>query len=227
MKTMTLLLLVFLTFSLSSTAMVNDTLTSFYNGLDNNLKEARDPILKKINDVNRSCVKDKLKLATSGSKLVPETLGSIATACSFYLCYDDKKTLNDLAFEKFMETMPPEFKDKLDCIKLALKEIEPDSKVLKDFDPKAVKVAKEECTRVMTSFGMQRTLEMFEKDFEKMDKLTCRAIDEKIINKIAFTGLIVKFGSIEAGQLKSSREELKEFSAKRILDACNCVVGKV
>ncbi|KAG5666601.1 hypothetical protein PVAND_014619 [Polypedilum vanderplanki] len=211
--------------SLNSITSQKTTLNDAFNIAIKDITESRDvPIFETINTTDRNCLKEKLKLSTSGTKTFNQTLAAIYISCSFQMCYDDKKILLDMFFDIIMDSDFMKLRGDLDCIKAALKKIDPDSKFLNSFDPKTVKT---DCSKVIDNFNIEKTLQKIASLLGSFDDLTCKAINENFILKLAYSLLIYKFGSVNSENLKNEKETLKNSLGSKINDACNCMMAKI
>ncbi|KAG5666602.1 hypothetical protein PVAND_014620 [Polypedilum vanderplanki] len=140
------------------------------------------------------------------------------------MCFSDKKVLQDMVLDKIIQMQESKYQGNLDCFKTALKTIDPDTKILNSFDSKNIKT---DCAKVIDDYGLKKALQAFESRTEPIHKLTCGAINENLIEKVAYSTLIYKLGSVNPDVLKDDKEKLKDFTAKKVNDACTCLMGKI
>jgi hypothetical protein len=83
---------------------------------------------KYLKNTNLDCVKERLKLAQNGNKLVELGVGISATTGAGIMCLDDERIIYHNAFDEMIKNILKQkdgLKSNLDCIKRKLHQVEP------------------------------------------------------------------------------------------------------
>lgn len=115
-----------------STLTLNEIKTKLLAAKNDDSEEDLDVISKFITKTNQTCVDQMLNIEKYGRKKVKILLGFSAVRMAAALCYENPNELFGNYFDNFVEIVrkDEDQREKVDCYKLKLKEIEPNSELL-------------------------------------------------------------------------------------------------
>ncbi|KAG5666600.1 hypothetical protein PVAND_014618 [Polypedilum vanderplanki] len=217
----------FIIFVLSSFAEVqkNESLSLTYEQIEKHLKN-EVKLFSILNKVDRTCVKEKIKLASGSSKFHSKFFVNFVTLCGFYLCCEERKTLVEFTLEKFSELQDKIFESKIDCFKNELKNLDANLKIVKDFDPKSLKFKQDDCRQEISAYDIDKFIKIFTFG-EKIDETTCGIFTENYFKIYFYSALVLNYGKLSTDSLKIAKQEIIDIDEKKTFEACNCVLDKI
>ncbi|KAG5669461.1 hypothetical protein PVAND_017348 [Polypedilum vanderplanki] len=137
---LTLIFILFALINLTLSDSIDDDTFTFNELKDNymmQLQYHRDhPVFGSLVNSDKSCINEKLKIHENGEKEVRRNLGSEAVKIATILCHKNPYRIFDAIFKGEMQInkLNEEYKRNLNCIKLKLKEIDPNSDLIENFE---------------------------------------------------------------------------------------------
>lgn len=179
-------------------------------------------ILNKIaKNVNVDCVRNFFNLPQNDKMIVGELETKIFSVAAPLKCSDEDEFLI-YVIDRFV----PDFKgDGKDCLKWKLKQLEPESKLFKNFELDDEKV--QNCKQFFSADSFEKMQKKLERDVGPLSEFTCGAV----ISVLDYVMLIGKASIIEhEGINKELKDEemgkLKEYFKEKIFTTVNCIIKR-
>ncbi|KAG5666598.1 hypothetical protein PVAND_014616 [Polypedilum vanderplanki] len=183
---------------------------------DNNTRD-----YSQFRDVDRNCVKEKLKMDQNSGKIINENLAIALFISVAHLCANNPEEVYDMEMNQIPQRMMTILKDKIDCAKYALKEFEPDSEIIKNFNPDEMKTPKDECVKILEKYEFGKTNDLSQRE-KKMDTVVCGLWNESKNRIFMLKLFIVKIENLEEQKMK-----LKNYFKETISKIFDCVIAKI
>ncbi|KAG5666597.1 hypothetical protein PVAND_014615 [Polypedilum vanderplanki] len=155
----------------------NDTLLNFYHFADEIITDNKTPEYSHLANVDRNCVKEKLKIDQNSEKVINERLATALLITVAHLCAKDPEAIYDKEINELPEKVMANLKDKTDCVKFSLKKFEPDDDLIKDFNIDEMKIPKDECIKKLQKTQYWKTNDLPQRD-QRLNDLLCRLWNE-------------------------------------------------
>lgn len=183
---------------------------------------AANPSSKYTEKINYECIGEKLNLMENGEKLVTIHEGQIIILSAYLKCFDD----DEVEFLNFIIIQLGINKDAdfVDCAKLKLQKIEPDSNLLKNFDTKSFNssmIAFCEYLNKDESFNV--IFSKSEQVLGPLDKFTCGAISKLDVIKFIINIQVVPFETREEVRILKMKEMIDILKTK-VIKTADCIL---
>ncbi|KAG5667505.1 hypothetical protein PVAND_015484 [Polypedilum vanderplanki] len=116
--------------------------------------------------------------------------------------------------------------ENLDCFKKALKQIDPSSELVKDFDVNSMTISAEICKKKIKD---PKYIKYIKSMLGEMDihEYTCGAVTMKKLQTVGYRMPILKFGNVSEEIKKSEFKHVNALISGFLKKAFNCQIGKV
>lgn len=153
-----------------------------------------------FSNIDQDCVRSKLNLSENGDKIISMKSGMVAGFGAAILCLID--TNEEMANSELLQhinsmTTPNEINtiDKLNCIKLKLKELNPSDDLVQNFNLTAISYKPDEICDELTTEQHNKGIQIFDEGTKLFDTIIpkqCKKLDLKFIMEITYRLYIIK-----------------------------------
>ncbi|KAG5666612.1 hypothetical protein PVAND_014628 [Polypedilum vanderplanki] len=145
--------------------------------------------------INQKCVERKLNFQSNGEKKMNHDLGLTTIGLAYNLCNENNKEIGKVAIGFLMIGITEDYATKTDCFKKALKEIEPNAKIVKNFDESQMTNSNKECEETLGSEKFDKFLsDVIEKT--SIGEHVCDKITKDDIKSFAYRLPIMNYGNL-------------------------------
>lgn len=184
---------------------------------------AANPSSKYTKKINYECIGDKINLTENGEKLVTMHEGQIVFLSAYLKCFDD----DEVEFLNFFITQRGinQKVDLVDCAKLKLQELEPNSNLLENFDASSFNTSMILfCEYINNDENFDVIFSASEEVLGPLDKFTCGAISKLDVIKFIINIQVVPFETREEVRIPKMKEMVDIFKTK-IIKTADCIVA--
>jgi hypothetical protein len=183
-----------------------------------------------LKTANRECMREKLKLAVNGDKLVGQNIGARAVVAAAGVCLDNPESISKVIVDKTFKKLPEigEYNGKVDCIKQRLFELQPDSKLLVNFDVQHMKNTKDDCKEVANiELRLMKGLKITDVENAKIGIEQCMAMDVMEMKISALSSYVLAYSQPEmAAEMAEFKKKIIEMFMKRNQLLFKCTMEK-
>jgi hypothetical protein len=184
-----------------------------------------------LKTANRECMREKLKLAVNGEKIIVQNLGIYAVTAAAVACLDNPDPIYDESFDGKLQRLAAinVYNNKIDCLKQRLFELQPESNLLVDFDVQHMTNTADECKLVaITEGGMMKTIKSMDEKYAGMGIERCMAIDAMMVKINGYNLLVLTYSQPDmAAEMAEYRKKMKEQSMTRDKLLLKCTMEKI
>ena len=170
------------------------------------------------------CVKNFFKLPQNNKMIVKETEEMVFMVASGMKCSDEDKVFGSI----YRDYVNKGMKKHLICLKWHLKQYEPASKLVENFE-----VTEDEIKKCQEQFPIYKEMEGFQKEMENMvgplDTYTCGAVSEdgaRDFLVFVSKGAIIEYGDISEELKNSEKEKLKDYFKDISIKTVECHIKR-
>ncbi|KAL7012478.1 hypothetical protein ACKWTF_014870 [Chironomus riparius] len=175
--------------------------------------------ISKFTDID--CVKDYFKLPQNDKMIVGELESKVLTVAALLKCSDEEKVqdyyIDTLIFDGLAENV--------DCLKYYLKELEPASKLVENFEISEDDI--ELCESKFRRNIFRRIIRYIEYDLGPLNEFTCGAVlGANDYAKFITKAVTIKYDSISQELKVAEMKLLKEYFKEITLTTVNCIMKR-
>jgi hypothetical protein len=200
---------------------LKDTLGEVKNSLQSISSD--NPFKKYTDKINFACIEEKLKLADNGEKSVTIYEGQVIILSAYLKCFDgdEVETVNSMIRDIGLD----QNKDFVHCSKENLQKIDPDSKLIENFDIKSYNASMIlMCGYLKLDEALEITLEHAEQVVGPLDTFTCGAISKLDARKFLLNLYVVPYETRDEVRTPTIKEMLDTFKTK-ITKTADCIIS--
>jgi len=183
---------------------------------------AANPFSKYTEKINYECIEEKLNITETGEKLVTIYEGQITILSAYLKCFDD----DEVEFVNFIiiQLGINENAYYVDCAKLKLQKLEPNSKLLENFNSTSFNTSMTAFCEFFYDDGFNDMFSKIEQVFGPLDKFTCGAISKHDVIKFVINFHVVVFEAREEVRTPKMKEIIDTFKTK-VIKTADCIVA--
>lgn len=208
----------FVTFTVTSPTSEEKALNEWIS--DTSFNQTSNRLRKLIQTLNFECSKEKVKADGNGNKKMNQ---SEATDTIFLATLRCLIPGEDEAFKEIIDEMLEFIADivsieNLECYKWGLYKLDPDSRLLGDFNPNNMEISKEKCEEINLN-TLEKIQGALDNDFRSGSILRkCEALVEKEITLFFFKLMVFSF---------ETNDEIKQHEIRSLIDLLKQVIEKL
>ncbi|KAG5666613.1 hypothetical protein PVAND_014629 [Polypedilum vanderplanki] len=146
-------------------------------------------------NIDEDCVEKNLNFAENGHKKMSRYRGIDTIGLGYDMCTEGIQETWETAIWFLAQAINDEFENKVDCFKKELKRIEPNGKIVEDFDPDSMTISDDECTAAIESESFQKFLSQILGNID-IKKDACDKITQDEVRAFGCRMVVLKHGNL-------------------------------
>lgn len=197
------------------------TLSDLYDYGDNYVKTKANenhPLYVIYNTCNRECVKEKLKLPANSGKQIDKVYGGFLISAAFDLCSNKREETSGEHFKMISNKFDDSFRNKLECFKYKLRELEPRAEIVKNYTPVGTLNNEVECKNAGDLVKNILTAN------KEASSVFCDLETSEALSNLGYRLAIIKFGSLNSELKNAEIKNAKQKLSKLLENTYTCLI---